>query len=558
MTIKPLTPQETSDTHSVADRLRQHYEQVSNLHMPQLFAEDPDRFSNFSLEIDGLLLDYSKNRISDETLSLLFEFAREKQIEAWRERQFSGEKINFTEDRAVLHTALRNQGEQPVIVDGQNVIPKVHAELEHMADFASRVHRGDWRGYTGQPITDIVNIGIGGSDLGPKMVCQALQPYQYERLNMHFVSHVDAVQIESAIKHLNPATTLFIIVSKTFSTQETLTNAQTARQWLLDHFQTTDAISHHFVAVSTNQAAVEEFGINPQNMFVFWDWVGGRYSLWSAVGLSIMLAIGEKNFRQLLQGAYAMDRHFQETPLERNMPVILALIGYWYRQYFNTTSHVLLPYDYLLRALPAYMQQADMESNGKSTDRHGNHVNYPTADVLWGDSGINGQHSFYQLLHQGTQIIPVDFIASIKGKSKHPAHHDIMFSNVIAQGEALMHGRTEEETREILNNRNVSEERVEQLLPHMIFEGNRPSNTLLLDEITPHSLGMLIALYEHKIFVQGVLWDINSYDQWGVELGKQLAGHILPQLDADQPINDHDQSTNSLINYYRQHAGNKR
>lgn len=556
--MKPLSPQETPDAHSVSDRLRQHYERVSNLHMPQLFAEDSDRFTKYSLEFGDLLLDYSKNRITEETLSLLFEFAREKQLEAWRKRQFTGEKINFTEDRAVLHTALRNQGEQPVIVDGQNVIPEVHAELEHMADFASRVHSGDWRGYTGQPITDIVNIGIGGSDLGPKMVCQALQPYQYERLNMHFVSHVDAVQIESAIKHLNPATTLFVIVSKTFSTQETLTNAQTARQWLLDHFQTSDAISHHFVAVSTNQAAVKEFGINPQNMFVFWDWVGGRYSLWSAVGLSIMLAIGEKNFRQLLQGANAMDRHFQEAPLESNMPVILALIGYWYRQYFNTTSHVLLPYDYLLRALPAYMQQADMESNGKSTDRNGNHVNYPTADVLWGDSGINGQHSFYQLLHQGTQIIPVDFIASIKGKSKHPTHHDIMFSNVIAQGEALMHGRTEEETREVLNNRNIPEERVEQLLPHMIFEGNRPSNTLLLDEITPHSLGMLIALYEHKIFVQGVLWNINSYDQWGVELGKQLAGHILPQLGADQVIDDHDQSTNSLINYYRQRAENKR
>jgi len=552
--MDPQAQQLTPDSNSVSNSLQQHFEQISDVHMRQLFDENPGRFSKYSLEYNELLLDYSKNRINEETLSLLFEFAREKQVEKWREKQFNGEKINFTENRAVLHTALRNQGKQPVTVDDLNVIPKVHAELEHMADFASRVHSGHWRGYTGQPITDIVNIGIGGSDLGPKMVCQALKPYQYERLNMHFVSNVDAVQIESVIKKLNPATTLFIIVSKTFSTQETLTNSQTARQWLLDHFQTVDAISHHFVAVSTNQAAVKEFGIDPENMFVFWDWVGGRYSLWSAVGLSIMLAIGEKNFRLLLQGANSMDMHFREAPLEENMPVILALIGYWYRQYFNTASHVLLPYDYLLRDLPAYMQQADMESNGKSTDRNGDPVNYPTADVLWGDSGINGQHSFYQLLHQGTQIIPVDFIASIHTHSASQEHHDIMISNVIAQSEALMRGRNQEETRATLAESEEDQQIIATRLPHMVFEGNQPSNTLLLDEITPQSLGTLIALYEHKIFVQGILWNINSYDQWGVELGKQLAKKILPQLHAEQVIDDHDHSTNGLINRYREKA----
>ena len=520
--------------------------------MRDLFADDEHRFEHFSLEFNGLLLDYSKNRLNRETMALLFEHAREIQLEQWRDRMFSGEKINFTEDRAVLHTALRNQGESPVIVDGQDVMPEVRAEMDHMADFAGRVHSGNWKGYTGQPITDIVNIGIGGSDLGPKMVCQALKSHQFERLGMHFVSTVDAVQIESILDRLNPATTLFVIVSKTFTTQETLTNAHTARRWLLDHFQLKEAISHHFVAVSTNEKAVEEFGINTDNMFRFWDWVGGRYSLWSAVGLSIMLAVGEDNFRQLLKGANAMDRHFQDEPLERNMPVILALVGYWYREFFNTGSQAVLPYDVLLRNLPLYLQQADMESNGKSTDRDGQPVDYPTSSVLWGDSGINGQHSFYQLLHQGTQVVPVDFIASINGHSRDKRHHDIMISNVIAQSEALLRGRNRQETEKELLQRGIDGEQLAMLLPHMTFEGNRPSNTLLLDRITPYTLGMLIALYEHKIFVQGILWNINSFDQWGVELGKQLAKKILPQLTADETIEDHDGSTNGLINRYRQ------
>jgi glucose-6-phosphate isomerase len=546
----------TTDNHSAFQKLQEHYNVIKDLEMRDLFADDQLRFQNFSLEFNDLLLDYSKNRITAQTLELLFQHAREVRLEEWRERMFTGEKINFTEERAVLHTALRNQGEHPVNVDGEDVIPAVHAVLDHMADFAERVRNGNWKGYTGQPITDIVNIGIGGSDLGPKMVCQALQAHQYERLNLHFVSHVDAVQLESVIKHLNPATTLFVVASKTFTTQETLTNAHTARQWLLDHFQVTDAISHHFVAVSTNESAVKDFGINTDNMFVFWDWVGGRYSLWSAVGLSIMLAIGEANFRQLLKGANTMDRHFREQPLETNMPVILAMVDYWYREFFNVGSHCMLPYDYLLRELPSYMQQADMESNGKSTDRDGRPVDYLTASVLWGDSGINGQHSFYQLLHQGTQFIPVDFIASINSHSKHKNHHDIMISNVLAQSEALMQGRTREETEKILQERSTPADKLSMLLPHMTFPGNRPSNTLLIDSITPYSLGMLIALYEHKIFIQGVLWNVNSFDQWGVELGKQLASKVLPQLHTEQAVDDHDCSTNGLINRYRERSTN--
>ena len=520
--------------------------------MRQLFAEDEQRFEHFSQEFDGLLLDYSKNRITRETMELLCELARAASLEAWRDAMFLGDKINSTENRAVLHTALRAPESKTIRFNDKDVVPDVHQVLNHMAGFSEQVRSGQWTGYTGQAITDVVNIGIGGSDLGPKMVCEALKPYQADHLNFHFVSNVDGTQIESILDGLDAATTLFIIVSKTFTTQETITNAKTARQWFLQHVQSDTQVSKHFVAVSTNREKVEEFGISPDNMFGFWDWVGGRYSLWSAVGLSIMMAIGVESHRQLLAGAHAMDEHFRQQPLEQNMPVILALISYWYRQFFHTGSHAVLPYDYLLKYLPSYLQQADMESNGKSTDREGNQVDYDTASVLWGDSGINGQHSFYQLLHQGTQFVPVDFIASVNTHSSLKEHHDIMISNVLAQGEALMLGRNEAETRKVLEQRHDDNELIDSLLPHMVFAGNRPSNTLLLDEITPYRLGMLIALYEHRIFVEGILWNINSYDQWGVELGKQLAGQILPQLGADETIMDHDDSTNGLINHYRQ------
>ena len=542
----------TSRFKSALAVLQQHYNATNQLHMRQLFAEDEKRFERFSLGFDGLLLDYSKNRITAETMGLLHDLARAAELEKGRDAMFSGEKINFTEDRAVLHIALRAPGTENIVVDRENVVPEVHRVLDHMARFSEQVRSGEWTGYTGNTITDVVNIGIGGSDLGPKMVCESLNPHHARHMNFHFVSNVDGTQIESVLQGLDPSTTLFIIVSKTFTTQETITNANTARQWFLDNAQSDTHIAKHFVAVSTNREKVEAFGISSDNMFGFWDWVGGRYSLWSAVGLSIMLAIGVESHRLLLAGANTMDRHFRDAPLEQNMPVILALIGYWYRQFFNSGSHAVLPYDYLLKYLPSYLQQADMESNGKSTDREGNRVDYQTASVLWGESGINGQHSFYQLLHQGTQFVPVDFIASINTHSALKEHHNIMISNTFAQGEALMRGRNEAETREILEQRHDNSELVELLLPHMVFEGNRPSNTLLLDEITPYRLGMLIALYEHRIFVEGILWNINSYDQWGVELGKQLAGKILPQLSADESISDHDPSTNGLINHYRQ------
>lgn len=553
-TLTNSLPVEPDDARAA---LRQHCASIQSEKMRDMFDADAHRFEQFHLQFDGLLLDYSKNRINHETLRLLFQLARASNLEAERDRMFDGEKINITEDRAVLHTALRDRSGQPRLFDGRDVMPEIEAELAHMASFTAAIQGGDWRGYHQDVITDIVNIGIGGSDLGPKMVCQALTPFSHPGLRMHFVSNIDGMQIKQLMASLKPETTLFIIVSKTFSTQETMTNANTARQWFLQQGGAREHISKHFVAVSANRQQVEEFGISGDNMFVFWDWVGGRYSLWSAVGLSIMLMIGERNFIALLEGAHAMDRHFLEQPLEKNMPVIMALISYWYRHFFNTTSQIILPYDYLLRGLPAYLQQVDMESNGKSVDRDGQPVSYSTAPILWGDSGINGQHSFYQLLHQGTQLVPADFIASIRPHSQLQSHHDIMMSNVIAQTEALMRGRTQDETVSMLSHdHNISDEDAIRM-PHMVFEGNRPSNTLMLEELTPHSLGALIALYEHKVFVQGVLWNINSYDQWGVELGKQLAGEILPQLN-NHPDARHDHSTNGLINHYRRHKQKSR
>jgi glucose-6-phosphate isomerase len=531
----------------VCQALQAHQAQMATRHMRELFADDPARFERFSLQVGELLLDYSKNRITGDTMRLLMQLAEEADVAGWRERMFSGDKINHTENRAVLHVALRNRGNRPVRVDGEDVMPKVNAVIERMGAFAERVRGGEWRGYSGEPITDVVNIGIGGSDLGPQMVVQALKPYRHPRLKLHFISNVDGAHVKEALETLNPATTLFIVSSKTFTTQETMTNAHTARDWFLAQARAQQHIARHFVAVSTNRDAVTAFGIDPANMFEFWDWVGGRYSLWSAIGLSIVLAVGAERFVELLEGAHAMDEHFRQAPLARNMPVILAMLGVWYNNFFNAESHAILPYDHYLRSLPAYLEQADMESNGKSVDREGNVVDYATGAIIWGATGINGQHAFYQLLHQGTKMIPADFIVSVEPPTELREHHDILIANFLAQTEALMRGRTREETQT----------QTGQFVSHKVFDGNHPSNALLLKTLTPHMLGMLLALYEHKIFVQGVIWNLNSYDQWGVELGKQLASRILPELHAGTPVNSHDASTNALINYYRglSHAG---
>ena len=522
--------------------LRAHQAELSGVHMRALFDADPLRFEHFSLQVGDLLLDYSKNRVTAETMKLLLQMAEDADLAGWRERMFSGDKINVTENRAVLHTALRNRSNAPVLVDGVDVMPGVNAVIEKMGAFAGRVRSGDWRGYTGERITDVVNIGIGGSDLGPKMVYQALKPYRHPRLKVHFISNVDGAHVKEALEALNPETTLFVVSSKTFTTQETMTNAHYARDWFLAQSQAEEHIAKHFVAVSTNRDAVVGFGIDPANMFEFWDWVGGRYSLWSAIGLSIVLAVGVERFIELLEGAYEMDEHFRHAPLAQNMPVILALLGIWYNNFFGAESQAILPYDHYLRSLPAYLEQADMESNGKSVDRDGRTVDYATGQIIWGATGINGQHAFYQLLHQGTRLIPADFIVSMEPHTPDmQAHHDILIANFLAQTEALMRGRTLEETQQ----------QTGQASPHKVFDGNHPSNALVLKKLTPHTLGLLIALYEHKIFVQGVIWNLDSYDQWGVELGKQLASRILPELHADSPVESHDASTNALINYYR-------
>ncbi len=533
--------------------LCEHEKVISALHMRNLFKEDPKRFDKFSLKFDDLLLDYSKHRITEETLSLLFQIAREANIEDWRERMFSGEKINITEDRAVLHTALRNRSNEPVYVDGQDVMPAVNAVLAQMRIFTEKVRNGDWKGYTGKPITDIVNIGIGGSDLGPVMVCDALKPYASPSLNVHFVSNIDGAHLIRALEKCNPDTTLFIVASKTFTTQETMTNARSARAWFLNSAKEDKHIAKHFVALSTNADAVTEFGIDRDNMFEFWDWVGGRYSLWSAIGLSIALYVGMDNFEELLTGGHDMDKHFRNAPLEQNMPVIMALIGIWYNNFFHADSHVILPYDQSMARFPAYMQQADMESNGKFMCRDGQRVHYKTGPIIWGEAGTNGQHAFYQLIHQGTPIVPADFIMPIHSHyevgSNGNEHHKILLANFLAQTQALMLGKTKEEARAELEEQGLSGEKLEKLLPHKIFEGDRPTTSILFNKLTPRTLGRLIALYEHKIFVQGIIWDINSYDQWGVEYGKQIASRILPQLTSDEEVTNYDSSTNGLINY---------
>lgn len=532
-------------------KLQIHYQSVKDHSIREYFTKDSKRFEHFSLKANNLLIDYSKNKLSEETIKLLLELAEEFSLPQQIKSMFSGEKINETENRAVLHTALRNFSDQPVYESGEDIMPQVKQVLKQMETFCDRVHNGGWKGYSDKKITDIVNIGIGGSDLGPVMVTEALKPYQKEGVHTHFVSNIDASHIAEVFKKVNPETTLFLIASKTFTTQETMTNAHTARNWFLDNGGKENDIAKHFVALSTNKEAVVDFGIDPENMFVFWDWVGGRYSLWSAIGLSIVLSIGYKNFEDLLRGAHEMDQHFLNQPLAENAPVILALIGIWYNNFFLAETEAILPYDQYLHRFAAYFQQGNMESNGKSVDRNGEKVHYQTGPIVWGEPGTNGQHAFYQLIHQGTKMIPCDFIAP--ANSHHPIgdHHEKLLANFFAQTEALMNGKTEAEARKELQEKGMKEDEIAKLLPFKVFEGDNPTNSILLEKITPKSLGNLIALYEHKIYVQGVIWNIFSFDQWGVELGKQLAGLILPELKHDNPVIGHDSSTNGLINEYK-------
>ena len=531
--------------------LDSHFDHVKDLTIKDLFAAEPDRFDRFSTGVDGLLLDYSKNRITAETMALLRGLAAACDVEGWRDRMFAGDRINGTENRAVLHIALRNRSNRPIPVDGQDVMPEVSRVLSHMREFVQAVRSGGWRGHTGKKITDIVNIGIGGSDLGPVMVSEALKPYQDPWLTLHFVSNVDGTHIAETLKRVNPETTLFIIASKTFTTQETLTNAHTARRWFLNGSGDEAAIAKHFVALSTNAEAVSAFGIDTANMFEFWDWVGGRYSVWSAIGLPVAIGIGMDRFEEFLAGGHAMDEHFRTAALDANLPVTLALLGVWYNNFFGAQTHAVLPYDQYLHRFAAYLQQADMESNGKRVGRDGEPVAHQTGPVVFGEPGTNGQHAFYQLIHQGTKLIPCDFIAPCRSQNPTGSHHRILLSNFFAQTEALMAGKTADEARAELAAGGLSGETLEALVPHKVFEGNRPTNSILVDKLDPRILGMLVALYEHKIFVQGVIWGVYSFDQWGVELGKQLAKAILPELDDDEPVDAHDSSTNGLINHYK-------
>ncbi len=532
--------------------LRSHHDEVGDLQMRDLFAADKHRAARLSLRLGDLFFDYSKNRVTDQTLRLLLELAEECEVGRWIERMFAGEPINGTEGRAVLHTALRNRGERPVRVDGRDVMPDVLRVLGQMRGFADSVGDSTWRGHTGKTITDVVNIGIGGSDLGPVMVTEALRPYWKPGLAAHFVSNVDGTHLSEVLNRLDPETTLFIVASKTFTTQETLTNARSARAWLVERLGSDEAVARHFVALSTNADAVAEFGIDPENMFEFWDWVGGRYSLWSAIGLSIATVIGMDRFEELLAGAYEADEHFRTAPPSENIPMLMALLGIWYHNFFGAASHAVLPYDQYLHRFAAYLQQADMESNGKRASRDGAVITeYSTGPIVWGEPGTNGQHAFYQLLHQGTHLVPCDFIVPARSHNPIGEHHAILVANCIAQAEALMRGKTSEEARAELEASGLPEARVAALVPHKTFPGNRPSNTFMMEQLTPHALGRLISLYEHKIFVQGVIWNIYSFDQWGVELGKQLAKVILPELSGAE--GHHDGSTEQLIEYYREH-----
>ncbi|XP_026728409.1 glucose-6-phosphate isomerase [Trichoplusia ni] len=531
---------------------------ADKINIQQLFQQDADRFNKFSLRIptpnDGdILLDYSKNRINEQLWSLLLNLAKSRNVEKARDAMFSGEKINFTEDRAVLHIALRNRQNRPILVGGKDVTPDVNAVLAHMKEFSGQVISGQWKGYTGKAITDVINIGIGGSDLGPLMVTEALKPYA-NQLKVHFVSNIDGTHLAEVLKRLNPETALFIIASKTFTTQETITNATSAKTWFLEAAKDPSAVAKHFVALSTNAEKVTAFGIDANNMFGFWDWVGGRYSLWSAIGLSISLYIGYDNFEKLLEGASFMDNHFTTAPLEKNAPVILALLGVWYSNFYGAETHALLPYDQYLHRFAAYFQQGDMESNGKYVTRSGAQADYSTGPIVWGEPGTNGQHAFYQLIHQGTRLIPCDFIAPAQTHNpiSNGIHHKILLANFLAQTEALMKGKTSDEAKAELEKSGMAADAVAKILPHKVFKGNRPTNSIVVKKVTPFTLGALIALYEHKIFTQGVIWDINSFDQWGVELGKQLAKAIEPELLDNKPVTSHDGSTNGLINFLKQ------
>jgi len=532
-------------------RLQEHFALMKDKHMRDMFQEEPQRFSAFSLTLEDILIDYSKNIISAETLRLFAELAEEAGLKDAIEKIFSGDKINETEGRAALHTALRNRSNNPVYLDGKDIMPEVNAVLRKMGSFSNKVISGEWKGYNGKAVTDIVNIGIGGSCLGPLMATEALMPYKKPHINVHFVSNIDGTAIAGTLKKIRPETTLFIVASKTFTTQETMTNANTARQWFLDSAKDASYIKKHFAAVSTNEEEVKKFGIDPENMFIFWDWVGGRYSLWSAIGLSIACSIGFDNFSEMLEGGHAMDNHFRKAPFMRNAPVILALIGVWYNNFFGAETEAILPYDQYMHRFPAYLQQCSMESSGKSVDRIGDEVKYQTGTVIWGEPGTNGQHSFYQLIHQGTRLIPCDFIAPAISHNPVGEHHNMLLSNFFAQTEALMKGKTEAEAHAELEASGKSEEEIKRLLPFKVFKGNRPSNAILLKKLTPRTLGCLIAMYEHKVFVQGVIWNIFSFDQWGVELGKELAKNILPELSSDKEIISHDSSTNGLINAFK-------
>ena len=533
--------------------LETHQRAVQSMHMRDLFAADPDRCKKFSLQVEDILVDYSKHILTGETVHLLCAMARAARIEEWRDRMFAGEPVNFTEGRPVLHIALRNRSNRPIMVHGKDVMPEVNAVLGHMRSFVADVREGVWKGHTGKRIADVVNIGIGGSDLGPVMVTEALRHYASPSLRVHFVSNVDGTHVAETLKKLDAETALFIIASKTFTTQETLTNALSAKQWFLSRGGTEAGVARHFVALSTNTREVERFGVDPKNMFAFWDWVGGRYSLWSAIGLSIALAVGMDRFEELLAGAHAMDEHFRTSTIEKNAPVLLALIGIWYINFFGATSHAILPYDQYLHRFPAYLQQADMESNGKRVTREGKVVDYATGPVIWGEPGTNGQHAFFQLLHQGTQLIPSDFLVPVVSHNPIGNHHAILLANCFAQTEALMRGKTEAEARQELQRAGLTGEQLERLLPHKIFPGNRPTTTMVFTRLTPRTLGSLIALYEHKIFVQGILWSINSFDQWGVELGKQLAKTILSEIESPVESTEHDSSTRGLLTFVRTH-----
>ncbi len=547
MVLKAINPTSTK----AWKKLQAHFVQLENVHMKELFTNNNQRFKDFSIQLEDILLDYSKNRISKETLDLLVELANEIDLGDAINKMFDGKAINETENRAVLHIALRNQSNTPILVDGKDIMPDINRVLEQVKSFSSQVINGNWKGYTEKSITDIVNIGIGGSDLGPVMVTEALKPYQKENITTHYVSNVDGTHIAETLKKVDPETTLFMIASKTFTTQETMTNAHSARDWFLNSVGEEEHIKKHFVAISTNAQGVADFGIDTNNMFEFWNWVGGRYSLWSSIGLSIACTIGYDNFVELLKGAHSMDNHFKTASFDQNIPVLLALIGIWYNNFFEAESESILPYDQYLHRFAAYFQQGNMESNGKAVGRNGEAVNYETGPIIWGEPGTNGQHAFYQLIHQGTKLIPCDFIAPAISHNPLSDHHDKLLSNFFAQTEALMNGKTEEEVITEFKAAGKTEEEFKELVAFKVFEGNRPTNSILVKQITPYTLGSLIAMYEHKIFVQGIIWNVYSFDQWGVELGKQLAKKILPELTNEEEVTSHDSSTNGLINAYK-------